>query len=550
MSAPSNIIQINNKNLLERGDALYALSTELLESCKVKEALNYAKKSIEIYEIEEASSQIIKTSIHISKLHILNGDFHEADIFCKKALFLAQENNDKFTCILILNQLGTIKRKELNYSKALFYILEAKKQAETNFFKKLLPFVYNNLGKTYRKLEKYDESINLLSQSITIYNDSKENDPELKISILSNIGSCYFETKDFLNALSYYESALSIALDSNIESAIASVYTKIARLYINEQQYDESITCLERSLYIYTTKNNSKGLAITYLDLGYSYLKKSLFNKSKESLSLALDLSFSLSLKDYIVVCYEYFAELYESMGEYHLALEHYKSYSEIKNNLITEKNDNYLSRLYAQYQIDNMEKEKEIYRLKNIELVKAHNDLKLAYDKMEFMATKDPLTGLLNRRAMMTRIDLEKNRFNRKKSPLSIILSDIDHFKKVNDTYGHDVGDEILIELSKVFTTTLRSTDAICRWGGEEFLILLPETNIQAAFEVGEKLRSAIQNHNFNDALPKGSITTTMGIAQFENNLSIKKWIKYADEALYCGKESGRNCVQISKNY
>lgn len=549
MTIQSTTIKTDQVELIERANSLFNLSKELLTSRKLQESLNYGMQALEIYEIGNFNFDISEISIHISIIHVLNCNLDEAVIFAKKSLYLAQESADYQACIIATNLLGTIARKNMNYSKAVCYILEAKKQAENHKQDNLLATIYDNLGKTSRKIGKYDESIKLNKKALEFYNKYGLEDLELYISILSNLGSCYFHIEDSLTAISYYESALTIALSSNNKNAQASIFTKIARIHQKDMQYEEAITYLTDALNIYIKYSNKKGLAITYIDLGHALLKQGLYNDSKKYLLLSLNLLFPLNLQDYIILCYKYLSELEEVVGNYKESLEYYKDFSELKNSLVTEKNTEYISKLYSKYQVDSKEKEKEIYRLKNIELVKAHKDLRSAYDKMEFMANKDPLTGLLNRRAMMERISLEKNKVKRNNTSLSIVLADIDHFKLINDNYGHDIGDEILVELSKIMTTSLRGTDAICRWGGEEFLILLPETDINNAISVSDKLRSIVQNHSFNDSLATGSVTMTLGVAKFQNDFSVKKWIQTADEAMYCGKNSGRNCVREAKS-
>ncbi|MCT4660748.1 MAG: diguanylate cyclase [Tissierellales bacterium] len=543
-----NLKSLKKSNIsihIEKGDALFALGKEFSIAHKPVEATKYIQKALEYYELSEEQALVAKTSIELSKLYMLKRDFDKAKIFATKARFLYQTLGDSHGCCSVLNLLGTIYRKKINFSKSLFYTLEAKNVSEKLNYRDLLPYIYDNLGKTYRKIEKYNESLSFHQKALKLYDRYDIDDKVLEISIFSNIGSCYFELKDSLSSVSYYEASLSIAstLDSDVN--LADVYKKLSRVYLALADYDTAILYLEQALSIYLDYSDNKGLASTYLDLGYALLKKSQTEASIKYLKIALDLAIELSLKDHMIMCYQYLSELYETIGNFEVALEFYKEYSNLKNIMLNEQNSEYLSKLYAQNQIDTMEKEKEIYRLKNIELAKAHQDLKHAYEQLEFMANKDPLTGLLNRRAMMERIGLEKNRSKRIGTSLSIILADIDYFKKINDYYGHDVGDEVLVDLSKLFKSTLRATDAICRWGGEEFLILLPDTTIEEAIIVAEKLRLEVASHSFRDALPAGKITMTMGVAEFKDHSTTKNWIKIADQALYRGKKDGRNCVR-----
>ena len=128
-------------------------------------------------------------------------------------------------------------------------------------------------------------------------------------------------------------------------------------------------------------------------------------------------------------------------------------------------------------------------------------------------------------------------------KSPLSLIFLDIDYFKVINDTLGHDVGDIVLIELANIITKTTRQGDFISRWGGEEFMIALQSTDYISASKLAEKLRLKVESYEFIDA---SKITISLGVTELKNNESKEDFTKRVDEALYEAKHSGRNKVVI----
>jgi diguanylate cyclase (GGDEF)-like protein len=165
---------------------------------------------------------------------------------------------------------------------------------------------------------------------------------------------------------------------------------------------------------------------------------------------------------------------------------------------------------------------------------------------RMESMALTDPLTGLLNRRSMEQRLREAAQGFARSGRPFSVVMADVDHFKRVNDVHGHAVGDRVLRAVATLFGEGLRAHDAVARWGGEEFLLLLPETEAAAACEVAERLRAAAEAR-LAEAAAAGiaeAVTLTFGVAVFERGMRVGECLKQADEALYAGKEAGRNRV------
>jgi len=166
----------------------------------------------------------------------------------------------------------------------------------------------------------------------------------------------------------------------------------------------------------------------------------------------------------------------------------------------------------------------------------------------LDNLANIDGLTGLFNHRYFQNILDQEIKRAERHSTYLSLVLIDIDHFKKVNDTYGHQVGDFILAEFSKTIQKNIRQYDIIARYGGEEFVVILPETTTEDALLVAEKLRAVIEKTDFQDSRETYRITASFGQSgcspAVEDNFHKNTLINQADQALYEAKEKGRNKV------
>ena len=159
---------------------------------------------------------------------------------------------------------------------------------------------------------------------------------------------------------------------------------------------------------------------------------------------------------------------------------------------------------------------------------------------------SQDPLTGALNRRGLEERLTSEMSRFQRYGRPWSLIMIDIDHFKKVNDTFGHPAGDAVLKELVNRLSPLLRKTDSLARYGGEEFAVLMPETEAENAQGVAQKLRQAIEMTEFLHRGRDVPVTISLGVSQVrEKDLEPQAVISRADKALYAAKKGGRNMVK-----
>ena len=160
---------------------------------------------------------------------------------------------------------------------------------------------------------------------------------------------------------------------------------------------------------------------------------------------------------------------------------------------------------------------------------------------KLQKLATRDSLTGAYNRYKMATLIEEEIKRAKRYGENFSLLMLDIDKFKNVNDTYGHDVGDYILQELSRIVLKTIRKTDSFGRWGGEEFMLLAPHTNAEQAVELAQKIRKNIEEHSF---MHVKKVTLSIGVTQYKKDEKEKALLKRVDQALYEAKANGRNQV------
>ena len=163
---------------------------------------------------------------------------------------------------------------------------------------------------------------------------------------------------------------------------------------------------------------------------------------------------------------------------------------------------------------------------------------------RMESMAHTDPLTGLLNRRSMEQRLREAAQGFQRTGRAFSVVMADVDRFKRINDAHGHAAGDRVLRAVAGLFGERLRGHDAVARWGGEEFLLLLPETELATACEVADRLRVAAEARLPEIAGLGEIVTLTFGVAVFDRPMRVDACLKKADEALYAGKAEGRNRV------
>lgn len=167
-----------------------------------------------------------------------------------------------------------------------------------------------------------------------------------------------------------------------------------------------------------------------------------------------------------------------------------------------------------------------------------------MTIDRYKQLSYKDSLTGLYNRRYFYEILDIEFKKTKRDNSSISLLFIDVDNFKKVNDTFGHKYGDQVLIKLADILKKETRDVDIISRWGGEEFIVILHDTDIDGSRIVAERLREAVEKQKF-----KSDITISIGVTSSDGSVSIEKIVTLADEALYKAKEQKNMVIVFNPN-
>jgi diguanylate cyclase (GGDEF)-like protein len=183
----------------------------------------------------------------------------------------------------------------------------------------------------------------------------------------------------------------------------------------------------------------------------------------------------------------------------------------------------------------------------KNKKLNSQNDELQDMNDRLEKLSVTDGLTGLFNHRHFWNLLNTELTRVNLHGANLALVLLDLDDFKRVNDKFGHAVGDQLLLTIANVLRDTIRDTDIVARYGGEEFAVLLPDTDESGVQQVAEKIRASIEAIRFNvsetDIVLK--VTVSIGVSVFRGNR--REFFNAADRALYQSKAAGKNCVHYA---
>ena len=173
--------------------------------------------------------------------------------------------------------------------------------------------------------------------------------------------------------------------------------------------------------------------------------------------------------------------------------------------------------------------------------------EIGILQEQLRERAIRDPLTNLFNRRNLEETLDQELAKADRKAYPVSLLMMDIDHFKYINDTYGHKAGDQALQSLADLIRSHIRRSDIACRFGGDEFVIVMPETSFRSAYDRAEDFRQGVQSLQLADIGMSGNLTVSIGIATYPDHGATKEdLLRAADQAMYLAKAQGRNRVVV----
>jgi len=234
----------------------------------------------------------------------------------------------------------------------------------------------------------------------------------------------------------------------------------------------------------------------------------------------------------------EALAALFERYQNHLLQIERLTSISDGYQTVLRERNQTITER-YA----------RQMRQLKRIVRISDHYQqmLRESNEALKTSSTRDPLTSLANRRLMLERLHTETAVAERRNSPFALALIDVDHFKQINDRFGHQAGDEVLVSIAHTLAAGLRAYDLCARWGGEEFMVLMPHTTGANALEIAVRLRRRVNALQYPDIAGIETPTISMGIAEYQMDTSFSETIKRADSALYKAKSRGRDRIVLA---
>ena len=452
--------------------------------------------------------------------------------------------------------------------KALPIGLKANQLAEQIGDKYLMGSIQSLLGRIYWHIDDFPTSMDYYLNALKLV--QSEHHPDLEISLINGLGMVQYGLENYTESLGYFKTCLDKAGEDNLtgqadaDNNIAYVLHMLGRdqealeygtaalalfnqagMYVGKLHtlhslgaihfalgnYDQAMTLLQEGLEL-ARQNNSQLLELTYiLEISRIHKIHGKLDQAEEELLLALQNAEKINSLTNISLIHEGLVEIYKEKRDYQSALDHFEAFHATSKKIFNDKSDRRVKNLEILHQVEITRKQSDLYRE---------------------MANTDSLTSLLNRRRFMEIAEIAIQQAKIDRGQLAILMLDIDHFKKVNDQYGHQAGDQVLSAVASSIKKSLRGGDVAGRYGGEEFVVLVVGASPEQSFSIAERIRRAVARLGIQVDQSAIRVTISLGLMCISPDqvLSLDALINCADQAMYHAKQQGRNrAVAWSQN-
>jgi len=546
-----------------------------------------------IKELEELIARAADGIDGIDALNALAWELRERDAarahqLVERALELSNAQEAKGRAYLrgkaqALITLGELENNSNAYGLALTHLLEVYSLLQGHLFPDLLAVASHSIGWAHYRLENYDEAANFLNRALQFVQET--GDPVREAEVLTSLGTVCKARGEHAQAMDYFRRALLLQenqevgrskgvtlnnlayaqimlgdTDEAVRNALAgiqifhelglispeaSVLDTLGNAYFARGEFDRAEEILQRCLSIAREISSERLEMESMLNLGRVYFQRGLLDQAGTFFEQALNIAEERQLNIYKYKYHEMLAKIYEQQGALTEALQHYKGFHSAMDLAQAEAAKYRMDNLKILYQVEKTRKEAEVLWLYNRALEREIDERLRERVELQKLATTDPLTSLYNRKHFFTLGEYEFEMARQNETPLSLIMLDIDHFKLLNDQFGHSTGDLVLVEVARLLFGNARKGDICCRYGGEEFILLLPNADLERGQEVAERVRQVVAATSFQIASENVRITASLGVAQADRtDADLMAVLARADEALYHAKSKGRNQI------
>jgi len=371
---------------------------------------------------------------------------------------------------------------------------------------------------------------------------------------LANLGADYIGLRRYEEALEVSRQSAEIGAALGALEVESGALTNLGDAYAGSGRWGEALDCYARVLEIARRTGDQDLTSEVLCLMGTALAGRGELEEARECLAEASALALSIGTRRVAFQAAQGLSEVCKRLGDYAAALGHHETFRRLEKEVFSEEAEKRAKSVAIGMEVEHHRREAEALGGMNAALQDANARLEEANARLQALATTDPLSGLPNHRALVAALDAETARAQRGGGPCALLFLDIDHFKSVNDTHGHPAGDAVLREFAQTVRACLREVDTLGRWGGEEFLALLPGTDAEGALKLAERVRAAVAARPLapgwgllGGGLP---LTCSIGVAACPPQEAVRDaLVDAADRALYAAKRLGRDQVRLSSD-
>jgi len=433
------------------------------------------------------------------------------------------------------------------------------------------------LGYTYRNRKKIAEA---RTHFLAVLQDARRmGELRYEVMAMNELGNLLVMENKTGKALQIKQEALAKAQAAGDDYLISICQHDIGYALIARRQYDRALEIYREIIRRETQRNNPRAIHMARLNLSYIYVHMGRRNEALRIMRQSLAAVREIKLGEVELKILDHLIELLEQGGRFQEALQYQKELAGLNEQIFQRELERKITEIRDRYRLLEQESEIRILRqdkeIRNLQLGRqrililsmiglafflallagvaffgyrakrsANNSLEALNRRLDELARRDALTNLSNRRDLLEKLEMLKARADRDQSPLSMLMIDMDHFKAINDHWGHEQGDRVLQSVAGTLKDRIRGQDLLARWGGEEFLVVMADTNREGALRAAELLRRQVETSDIHVDNQKVPLTITIGVAQYQPGEDPQAAITRADNRLYEGKNAGRNRV------
>lgn len=532
-------------------DIILRVARRLAET-DIPTALSLTEKAIALatqgdWDLQPLDQQLAEC-FHVQGELFLNRAEYRAGLVCfSKAQSLYEALNDPSGAAVELCFIGVAQAYVGLYPDALRNMFEALNVFETIVDHRMLSLSLNGIGYTYVLLDEPAKGLPYLLESERI---ARETNPGTDlVNTLGSLSRAYLCMGEGERALECSLESVRVSREVGVLIKEAENLLGLGSVYLARHELVEAEACFQDSLVLARKHGYRFTEAGALRRLGQAVMQQSQTKPAISFMLEALAIAQEIGAKQETYLCLSDLAAICKEAGDFEAAFDYYQQFHSAKQSLFSEQAEFRIKSLEIAHELQQATRENEIYYLRNVALQTEVEQRVKAQAVAEQLAIVDSLTGLFNRRHLVELAEHQLEIATRYQRPFSLIMFDVDNFKKINDTFGHAAGDKVLTILSSNVQNSLRRSDVIGRYGGEEFVIILPETNIEAALMIAERIRQDVASLMIEFGRNRISVTISAGISGVvapTKDDRIVQLIDRADQALYQAKHAGRNLTSV----